>query len=59
MGYGYTCNHCRDVYPDEAPPFMGEFSERFLKTSDSPLVEAFDVGETVTLCRTCSEDLFL
>lgn len=59
MGYGYTCNHCGDVHPDAAPPFMGELSETFLKTSDSPLVEVYDVGETVTVCRPCSEQLFL
>jgi len=38
---------------------MGELSERFLKTSDSPLTELFNPGQTVTLCRDCSEAILL
>jgi len=59
MGYGFACDVCADVHPDEAPPFMGEFRESFIKTADSPLVHAFDVGQTVTICRSCSEEHFL
>lgn len=58
MGYTFNCDGCNSRY-DHTPPFMGEFRETFLKTSDSPLVHQFDIGETVTLCRRCSEDLFL
>mgnify|MGYP006876405321 CR=1 FL=1 len=57
MGYTFNCDHCQERF-DHAPPFMGEFSETFLKTSDSPLVEQFDIGQTVTLCLKCSEDIF-
>jgi len=58
MGYTFICDHCGDGF-DHAPPFLGEFTETFIKTADSPLVHAYDIGETVTLCRTCSENLFL
>lgn len=57
MGYTFNCEVCKTRY-DHAPAFMGEFRETFLKTSDSPLVEDYDPGQTVTICRTCSEDLF-
>lgn len=58
MGYTFTCDHC-GADNDSAPPFMGELSERFLKTSDSPLTEFFEPGQTVTFCRECSEGLLL
>lgn len=58
MGYTFTCDDCRRGF-DSAPPFMGEFSERFLKTADSPLVDKYQPGETVTLCRDCSEKILL
>jgi hypothetical protein len=38
---------------------MGEFRETFLKTSNSPLVHEFEVGETVTFCRDCCERILL
>lgn len=34
---------------------MGEFRETFLKTTDSPLGQAFNPGQTVTICRGCAE----
>ena len=58
MGYTFNCDGCGRRY-DHAPPFMGEFRETFLKTADSPLVDAFQPGQTVTLCRACSEEVFL
>lgn len=58
MGYTFNCDGC-DTRFDHAPPFMGEFRETFLKTSDSPLVERYSIGETVTLCRKCAEAEFL
>jgi hypothetical protein len=58
MGYTFTCDHC-GTGVNRTPPFMGEFRESFLKTSDSPLTEAFQPGQTVTVCRECSEGLFL
>jgi hypothetical protein len=58
MGYTFTCDHCGTRY-DRAPPFMGELSERFLKTADSPLTEAFSPGQTVTICRDCAEGILL
>lgn len=38
---------------------MGEFPESWLKTSDSPLVEVYSPGQTVTMCRDCAEEVFL
>lgn len=58
MGYTFNCDDCGNRY-DRAPAFMGEFRETFLKTSDSPLVERFDVGQTITLCHPCCEDTLL
>ncbi len=58
MGYTFQCDSCGTEY-DHAPPFMGEFRETFLKTSDSPLTELFKPGQTVTLCRDCSERVLL
>ena len=58
MGYTFNCDRCNTRY-DYAPAFMGEFRETFLKTSDSPLVHEFGIGETVTLCRRCCEDQLL
>lgn len=58
MGYTYVCDgFCGDAH-DSAPPFMGSFSEQFIKTSPSILAQMFDPGETVTMCRECSELLF-
>jgi hypothetical protein len=54
MGYTFNCDGCDTRY-NHAPPFMGEFRETFLKTSNSPLVHEFEIGETVTLCRDCCE----
>lgn len=57
MGYTFSCDYCRRGF-DRAPPFMGEFSEQFIKTSDSFLVGKYDIGQTLTLCRDCSEEIF-
>jgi hypothetical protein len=54
MGYTFVCDVC-DEFHDAAPPFMGEFRESFLKTSDSPLTELYQPGQTVTICRDCAE----
>lgn len=56
MPYTYTCDGC-DAREESAPPFMGEFRETWLKTADSPLTEAYNPGQTVTLCRRCLEGL--
>jgi len=58
MGYTFNCDFCGDRY-NRAPAFMGEFRESFLKTSDSPLVERFEPGQTVTVCRGCMEGQLL
>lgn len=58
MPYTFACDVC-GTRQDHAPPFMGEFRESFLKTSDSPLTEFFSPGDTVTICRTCSEEHIL
>lgn len=58
MGYTFTCDSC-GTDKDHAPPFMGEFRESFLKTADSPLTDVFQPGQTITLCRSCSEDVLL
>lgn len=57
MPYTFNCDVC-NTRQDHAPPFMGEFRESFLKTSDSPLTQRFRPGETVTVCLQCSEELF-
>lgn len=58
MPYTFNCDGpCGRRY-DSAPPFMGEFRETFLKTSDSFLVEQYDKGQTVTMCRDCAEEVF-
>lgn len=54
MGYVYNCDICGDR-KTSAPPLMGQFTETFLKTSDSLLVERFDIDQTVTICRDCAE----
>jgi len=58
MGYTFTCDICGTQY-DRAPAFMGEFRESFLKTADSILTEVYQPGQTVTVCRECSEGEFL
>lgn len=58
MGYTYICDGCSTRY-DEFPPFTGEFTERFLKTAATPLVDVFSPGQKVTLCRECCEQVFL
>ena len=58
MGYTFNCDVCENRF-DRAPAFMGEFRESFLKTSPSTLTQLFQPGETVTICRDCSEALFL
>lgn len=58
MPYTFTCDGCGDPR-DSAPPFMGELRETFLKTADSPLTDAYQPGQTVTLCRSCAEEWLL
>lgn len=59
MGYTFDCDGpCEQEY-NHAPPFMGELSERFLKTADSPLTKQYEPGQTVTLCRGCAEEVLL
>lgn len=58
MGYTFNCDGCETRF-DHSPPFMGELRETFLKTSDSPLTELYQPGQTVTLCRRCTEDVCL
>lgn len=59
MGYTFNCDGC-GADKDHAPPFMGEFRETFLKSTaiGGRLAEVYDVGQTVTLCSNCSEDVF-
>ena len=56
MGYNFTCDACGSAERG-APPFMGELSESFLKTADSPLSESemYKPGTTITICRDCAE----
>ena len=56
MGYTFTCDHCERRY-DHEPPLMASFNETFIKTADSWLAQEFGIGETVTFCRPCSEEL--
>jgi hypothetical protein len=59
MGYTFNCDGpCGRRY-DHEPPFIAEFTETFLRTSDSPLTEEFTEGQTVAMCRQCSEEVFL
>jgi len=58
MGYTFRCDGCGSQY-DHAPPLMGELRESFIKTADSPLVDEFEPGQTVTVCRACAEGLLL
>lgn len=58
MGYTFNCDVCEERY-DRPPVFMGEFRESFLKTAPSTLTQLFEPGETATVCRECSETLFL
>ena len=57
MGYTFNCDGCGTRY-DMFPPFAGEFTEEFLKTTASPLTQAFKPGQKVTLCEDCSEAIF-
>lgn len=59
MGYTFNCDGC-DARKDHAPPFMGEFRESFLTGTPAGgrLSEQYDIGQTVTLCTGCSEDVF-
>lgn len=56
MGYTFTCNVCGTRY-DRSPPWVGELTDTFIKTSDSPLTERFHPGQTITVCRECAEGL--
>lgn len=60
MGYVFNCDGCGDRY-DHAPPFMGEFSESFLKATSAggEFAEVYDIGQTVTLCADCSRETLL
>lgn len=54
MPYTFHCDACGTQY-NHAPPFMGEFREAWLKTTDSPLSGDYKPGQTVTMCRACME----
>lgn len=58
MGYVFDCDACGDR-KSHAPPFMGEFSETFLKTIGGELAEIYDIGQTVTLCHQCCREVLL
>jgi hypothetical protein len=58
MGYTHNCDFCGER-KDTPPPFIGELTETFLKTSDSPLTQVFKPGQTVTGCRQCAEEHLL
>lgn len=57
VGYTFNCDGCETRF-DTFPPFSGEFTERFIETTPSPLTAAFSPGEKVTLCRECAEAVF-
>lgn len=59
MGYVHNCDACGERY-DCAPAFMGEFRESFLKSTPAGgrLSEHYDIGQTVTMCADCSEEVF-
>jgi len=58
MGYTFKCDRCGG-HNDSAPPLMGELSESFIKTADSPLAEKYSPGQTVTICRECAEEVLI
>lgn len=58
MGYVFNCDSCGDR-KDHAPPFMGEFSETFLKTHGGLFAELFNPGQTVTICADCMGETVL
>lgn len=58
MGYTFQCDVCTEPH-DSAPPLMAQFNETFLKRTDSPLAQVFDLDQTVTVCRGCAEELLL
>lgn len=56
MGYTYVCDNCGDGF-NHNPPFVGEFTDTFIKTSPSQLAQDFNIGETVTMCERCMEEI--
>lgn len=62
MGYIYRCDDCRERF-DTYPPFAGEFTEVFLKTTELGGTIAEDrgiaPGESVTICPECIAEVVL
>lgn len=58
MGYTFTCDACQTRH-DSFPPFAGEFTETFLNTHGGEFAEYYDIGQKVTICPGCMEDLVL
>ena len=58
MGYIYRCDSCNERY-DHFPPFAGEFTEQFLKTTGGVFAEIYEPGQKVTLCAECMAEVVL
>lgn len=58
MGYIYRCDSCSNQY-DNFPPFAGEFTETFLKTTGGAFAKHFDPGQKVTICANCMGEVVL
>lgn len=58
MGYTFHCDGCGEGY-SHFPPFAGEFTEQFLKTTGGVFAEVFDPGQKVTVCAECMEEMAL
>lgn len=58
MGYTYRCDACGSGY-DDFPPFAGEFTETFLKTTGGIFAEEFSPGQKVTICADCMAEVVL
>lgn len=58
MGYVYTCDSC-DTRHDEFPPFVGEFTETFLKTDGGAFAADYSPGQKVTICADCMAEVVL
>lgn len=54
MGYTFLCDDCGNGF-NHFPPFAGEFTEQFLKTSGGIFAEQYDPGQKVTICAGCME----
>lgn len=59
MGYTYVCDGpCGEGY-NSFPPFAGEFTEQFLKTTGGKFAMDFKPGEKVTICSDCMDLMLL